>query len=136
MKRKLEVVLFLLGFFIGLNCIFKNDESSVIFENGLEARAVDNEISSYQKIRILCFIGTSAKNFRTRAIHVRETWAKHCDKLIFASNTSDERLGSISLNVSDEYYHLWDKIKETLRYIHENYIDDYEWCVFFHVIFA
>lgn len=106
MKIRIDVVfLFVIGFSVGLTVFTVNR----ITESGYSRNAhTVNEIRNFRKIRLLCFIATTKKYFRRRAIHVRETWSQHCDKLVFTSQTTDDRLGSIGLNVTfDDYEHLW-----------------------------
>lgn len=80
-----------------------------------------------KNIRILCVLLTSAENSHSKAIHVRQTWGKHCDKLIFASSKTDNNLGAIDVGIVDDHDHLWGKIKQILHYVHENFVNDYDW---------
>ena len=40
--------------------------------------------------RILCWISTYPPNHRTKAIAVRDTWGRRCDKILFMSNEYGE----------------------------------------------
>lgn len=105
LKRARNVpIFFIVGFLIGMAPFHKLPS---VTKTELNVQRVDNSVSNPRKIRILCFIGTTVKYFGKRAIHVKETWGKHCDKLIFVSNTTNDRLGSVGLNVTDDYLHLW-----------------------------
>lgn len=105
--------------------IFENDymNSSEQFHNN------HKNISKFleKEVRILCWIMTCPENHKSKARHVQETWGKRCNKLIFISSEYDEKLGSISFNVSEERMQLWDKTKQAFEYIYNNYKDKYDW---------
>ncbi|KAA0187692.1 hypothetical protein HAZT_HAZT006703, partial [Hyalella azteca] len=58
---------------------------------------------------------------------VRDTWGKRVDKLLFMSSREDDSLPSVKLNVTERYDHLWGKTKEAFKYVHQRYIDYYDW---------
>lgn len=130
--KKTLLFIFLISFTISfiLSNIFSGNLTETrhyLFPNRADIKQSDTVEIVAQKIRILCLIPTAAKNHQLRAIHVRETWGKHCDKLVFGSVITDNRLGSIGFNVSDEYKMLWIKMKYLLDYVHRNFIDEYDW---------
>lgn len=86
-----------------------------------------NGVAAVKKIRILCFITTSPKFHGQKAIHVTETWGKHCDKILLSSTKTDVNLGAIGFDVPDSHDFLWGKVKLMLKHIHDNYIDEYDW---------
>ena len=47
-----------------------------------------------------------------QAIHVKNTWGKHCDKLVFMSSKADPNLGAVALNLSEGRQQLWGKAKQ------------------------
>lgn len=82
----------------------------------------------YNEVRILCWILTTPKNHRTRAIHVKRTWGKRCNKLIFMSTQYDKSLDTIKLNVSNDKPNMtWGKTKRAFQYIYEKYRNDADW---------
>lgn len=82
----------------------------------------------YKEVRILCWILTTPANHRTRAIHVKRTWGKRCNKLLFMSTKHDASLDSIALNVSgDNSDVLWGKTKRAFQYINEHHRNDADW---------
>ena len=62
-----------------------------------------------------------------QAVHVKDTWGAHCDKLIFMSTKEDTNLGAIKLDVEDGRIGLWAKVKLACKHIFLNYFDDYDW---------
>lgn len=77
--------------------------------------------------KVLCWIMTSPPNHNTRAKSVKETWGKRCDKILFMSSKVDDSIGSIALPVKEGRNNLWAKTKEAFKYIHKNFINDYDW---------
>lgn len=48
-------------------------------------------------------------------------------RLIFSSAVTDNNLGSIGFNVTDDHDNLWGKVKLMLQYVYKNFLDDYDW---------
>lgn len=84
-------------------------------------------LQEVKKIRVLCFLNTRPASHSKKAIHIRNTWHNHCDKLMFASTLMDVNLGALAFNVTDDHSHLWGKVKLMLQYIHSNFINEYDW---------
>lgn len=100
--------------FLHVNQTFQNENPKV-------------RMGDVKKIRILCFLNTSPKTHATRAVHIFNTWGKHCDKLLFASSLTDINIGAMGLNVSDDHDHMWGKEKLMLQHIHKNHLNEFDW---------
>lgn len=91
----------------------------------------NSNISNFlrNEVRVLCWIMTYPENHKSKARHIKETWGKRCNHLIFISSVHDEKLNSIAFNVSADRLLLWDKTKQAFQYIYYNYQDEYDWVV-------
>lgn len=83
----------------------------------------------YEEVRILCWVMTTPKNHKTKAIHIRRTWGKHCNRLLFVTSEDDEELGeTVVINeVEDKYEVLWPKMRIAFERIYEKYANETDW---------
>ncbi|XP_030377836.1 glycoprotein-N-acetylgalactosamine 3-beta-galactosyltransferase 1-like [Scaptodrosophila lebanonensis] len=81
----------------------------------------------YKETKVLCMILTSPKSHQSRALHVKRTWGARCNKLLFMSTKTDKDLPIVALNVTEGYWSLWGKTRESFRYVYERYFRDYDW---------
>jgi glycoprotein-N-acetylgalactosamine 3-beta-galactosyltransferase len=81
----------------------------------------------YKEVKILCWIMTNPKNHKKKAIHVKRTWGKRCNKLLFMSSIVDPELDSIALPVKEGRDNLWAKTKEAFKYVYTHHLDDADW---------
>lgn len=79
----------------------------------------------------MCWIETYPKKLREKAIHVARTWGKRCDKTLYvtteAANDMENELDLVVVNVTEGYEYLWAKTTHALKFIHDRYIDKYDW---------
>ncbi|XP_025831894.1 glycoprotein-N-acetylgalactosamine 3-beta-galactosyltransferase 1-like isoform X2 [Agrilus planipennis] len=94
------------------------------FHNMEDTSVADNLT---RKVRVLCWVMTQPKNHQKKARHVKNTWGKRCNILLFMSTAEDESLPAIALSVKEERDFLWAKTKEAFKYIYKHYLDKADW---------
>lgn len=130
----------LFGILLGLSLstiLFYPNKVSNVFLNGriknfnghsLETKAnqsLADDLS--KKVRVLCFILTTPKNHKTRAFHVKNSWGKKCNRLLFMSSEFDLELETIALPVTEGRLTLWDKTRLSFQYVYNYHFNDAEW---------
>ncbi|XP_055849865.1 glycoprotein-N-acetylgalactosamine 3-beta-galactosyltransferase 1-like isoform X2 [Episyrphus balteatus] len=80
----------------------------------------------FEEVRIVCIVLTYADN-RDKATHLKATWGKRCNRLIFISNQDDQDLGAVDIGVEDSHDNLWTKTRQAFSYVYENLLHEGEW---------
>ncbi|RWS21835.1 glycoprotein-N-acetylgalactosamine 3-beta-galactosyltransferase 1-like protein, partial [Leptotrombidium deliense] len=86
---------------------------------------VANELK--RKVKVLCWVMTNPKNHESKAKHVKVTWGKRCNQLLFMSSEEDKNLPSIKLNVKEGRNNLWAKTRAAFAYVYNNHYNDADW---------
>ena len=60
-------------------------------------------------------------------MHVKHTWGKRCDVLLFMSSVKNDTFPTIGLNVSEGRNHLVAKVMQGFQYVAANYFDAADW---------
>ncbi len=81
----------------------------------------------YKEVRILCWVMTSPANIQSKAKHVKATWGKRCNVLLFMSSEADDELPAIELDVPEGRDFLWGKTREAFKYSYDNYKNKVDW---------
>ncbi|KAL5012402.1 hypothetical protein ScPMuIL_010953 [Solemya velum] len=118
-------------FYVSCNTRIRvTQQSATCQSNGKEQfQENDTRGTRQEDVRVLCFVTTSPANINKKAVHVKETWGKRCDKLLFMSSENNYSLPAIGLNVSEGRDSLWLKTIESLKYVHKNYRFDADWFI-------
>lgn len=100
-----------------------------IWKDDANEQNSDNNIVEYlfNTTRVLCWIMTQPDYHQSRAIHIRNTWGRRCNTLLFMSSQADETLPSIALPVEEGPDHLWNKTRLALKYIYDYHLNDADW---------
>lgn len=109
-----------------------NTSSQTTTKNHIDDRRMhhDNDATAKdleKRIRVLCWVMTSPKNLEKKAIHVKKTWGKRCNILLFMSSVSNLTFPTIGLNVSEGREHLTAKTVRAFKYVYEQYRDKADW---------
>ena len=70
---------------------------------------------------------TMPQNLDKKAVHVKHTWGKRCDVLLFMSSVENDTFPTIGLNVSEGRDHLVAKVMQGFQYVVANYFDAADW---------
>lgn len=81
----------------------------------------------FDEVKVICLVMTYSDNHKAKALHVKNTWGKRCNKLLFFSNTPDEALEIVVLNITESRDILWNKTKEAFKDAYENHFNDGDW---------
>ncbi|KAM9838420.1 glycoprotein-N-acetylgalactosamine 3-beta-galactosyltransferase 1 [Aulostomus maculatus] len=81
---------------------------------------------SSQTVRVLCWIMTGPKNMETRTKHIKVTWAKRCDLVLYMSSVESD-FPTVGLNVSEGRDNLYWKTIRAFQYIYQHHLDDADW---------
>ncbi|CAG9862134.1 unnamed protein product [Phyllotreta striolata] len=98
-------------------------------ENDTHHRMTDSRIADalYNKVKVLCWVMTAPKNHDAKAKHIKATWGKRCNVLLFMSSQEDKTLPAVALNVSEGRNNLWAKTKSAFEYVYRKHFDDADW---------
>ena len=139
-----EIFLFFVGFISGI-FLFLLIASSVKSSKDLKAQKSENSELVYydikrifyeqnlanklfNEVRVLCWVFTHPANHKTNVPHVRSTWGRRCNKLLFMSIESDpSQPDIIALPAENGRSHLWNKTRLAMKYVYENHFDDADW---------
>ncbi|XP_070000802.1 glycoprotein-N-acetylgalactosamine 3-beta-galactosyltransferase 1 isoform X2 [Penaeus vannamei] len=80
-----------------------------------------------QKVRVLCWVMTQPASHDKKAVHVKATWGRRCNKLIFISSKNNESLGAIDVGVEEGRNMLWGKTKAAYKYAYDHHLQEYDW---------
>ncbi|XP_073971215.1 glycoprotein-N-acetylgalactosamine 3-beta-galactosyltransferase 1-like isoform X2 [Rhodnius prolixus] len=93
------------------------------FNNSAQKQTFETQ----NRVRLLCWVMTSPVNHKTKAVHVKATWGRRCDILLFMSSKGDVNLPAVALSVNEGRNNLWAKTKKAFAHIYDNYFDQADW---------
>ncbi|XP_076611285.1 glycoprotein-N-acetylgalactosamine 3-beta-galactosyltransferase 1 isoform X2 [Chaetodon auriga] len=69
---------------------------------------------------------TGPKNLESRTKHIRETWGKRCNKVLYMSSVKTD-FPTVALNVSEGRENLYWKTIRAFQYVHQHHLDEADW---------
>lgn len=81
----------------------------------------------FSKVKVLCLVMTHPENHQSKALYVKKTWSKRCNKLLFMSSSYDPILETIVLPINDTRDLLWGKTKKSFQYAYDHHLTDADW---------
>lgn len=69
---------------------------------------------------------TNPKNLQSKAIHVKSTWAKRCNKVLFISS-EDTDFPTVAVVDHEGREYLWQKTRGAFQHIYDNYLNEADW---------
>ncbi|XP_027026358.2 glycoprotein-N-acetylgalactosamine 3-beta-galactosyltransferase 1-A [Tachysurus fulvidraco] len=81
----------------------------------------------YKKVRILCWVMTSPSNLQSKARHVKATWSRHCNTVLFMSSKDDHDFPAVGLETGEGRDQLYWKTIRAFHYALKNHGDDADW---------
>ncbi|CAM4633954.1 unnamed protein product [Leuciscus chuanchicus] len=79
-----------------------------------------------QKVRVLCWVMTQPQHLESRTQHVRDTWGKRCNIILYMSSKESD-FPTVGLNVSEGRSQLYWKTIRAFQHIHKHHLDDADW---------
>ncbi|XP_039614150.1 glycoprotein-N-acetylgalactosamine 3-beta-galactosyltransferase 1-B-like isoform X2 [Polypterus senegalus] len=81
----------------------------------------------YNKVRILCWVMTCPSNLEKKARHIKATWSRHCNTVIFMSSIDNPSFPTIGLNVTEGRDQLYWKTIRALHYLEQHHLNEADW---------
>lgn len=81
----------------------------------------------YQKVRVLCWVMTGPYNLQSRARHVRATWSRHCNMVVFMSSEEDPDFPTVGLGTKEGRDQLYWKTIRAFHYVYEHHASEADW---------
>ncbi|XP_077153893.1 glycoprotein-N-acetylgalactosamine 3-beta-galactosyltransferase 1-A-like isoform X1 [Ranitomeya variabilis] len=79
------------------------------------------------KFRVLCWVMTAPAHLESRTIHVKNTWTRHCNKILFMSSSTSESFPTIGLDTNEGRDQLYWKTIRAFQYIHKHHFHEADW---------
>ncbi|XP_042347958.1 glycoprotein-N-acetylgalactosamine 3-beta-galactosyltransferase 1-A [Plectropomus leopardus] len=81
----------------------------------------------YKKVRVLCWVMTGPYNLQSRARHVRATWSRHCNMVVFMSSEEDPDFPTVGLGTKEGRDQLYWKTIRAFHYVYQHHASEADW---------
>lgn len=91
---------------------------------GEDSRMAD---ALYKKVRILCWVMTGPSNLEKKARHIKTTWSRHCNVVVFMSSVEDPDFPTVGLGTKEGRDQLYWKTIRAFHYAYEHHGHEADW---------
>ncbi|XP_026851701.1 glycoprotein-N-acetylgalactosamine 3-beta-galactosyltransferase 1-B [Electrophorus electricus] len=81
----------------------------------------------YEQVRILCWVMTGPDNLQKKARHVKATWSRHCNIVVFMSSVDDPDFPAVGLNTKEGRDQLYWKTIRAFHYALQKHGEEADW---------
>ncbi|XP_051516305.1 glycoprotein-N-acetylgalactosamine 3-beta-galactosyltransferase 1-A [Myxocyprinus asiaticus] len=81
----------------------------------------------FKKVRILCWVMTGPSNLQSKARHVKATWSRHCNVVLFMSSEEDRSFPTVGLGTGEGRDQLYWKTIRAFHYALKNHGNEADW---------
>ncbi|KAI7794221.1 putative glycoprotein-N-acetylgalactosamine 3-beta-galactosyltransferase 1-A, partial [Triplophysa rosa] len=81
----------------------------------------------FRNVRILCWVMTGPSNLQSKACHVKATWTRHCNVVLFMSSEEDRSFPTVGLGTGEGRDQLYWKTIRAFHYVLKNHGNDADW---------
>ncbi|KAG9340261.1 hypothetical protein JZ751_021704 [Albula glossodonta] len=108
---------------------WKVEGSALINLNHPHLTGEDSRVADelYHKVRILCWVMTGPSNLQKKARHVKATWSRHCNLVVFMSSEEDRDFPTVGLGTGEGRDQLYWKTIRAFHYVLKNHGDEADW---------
>ncbi|XP_017563486.1 glycoprotein-N-acetylgalactosamine 3-beta-galactosyltransferase 1-A [Pygocentrus nattereri] len=108
---------------------WKVEGSALINLNHPHLTGEDSRVADelYKKVRILCWVMTGPSNLQSKARHVKATWSRHCNTVLFMSSVEDRSFPTVGLDTGEGRDQLYWKTIRAFHYALKNHGEDADW---------
>lgn len=109
--------------------VWKKDRSALFNLEHPHHRGEDSRMADelYKKVRILCWVMTGPSNLEKKARHVKATWSRHCNIVVFMSSVDDPDFPTVGLGTKEGRDQLYWKTIRAFHYAYEHHAHEADW---------
>lgn len=109
--------------------VWKKDRSALFNLEHPHHKGEDSRMADelYRKVRILCWVMTGPKNLEKKARHVKTTWSRHCNVVVFMSSVDDPDFPTVGLGTKEGRDQLYWKTIRAFHYAYEHHAHEADW---------
>ncbi|XP_071349444.1 glycoprotein-N-acetylgalactosamine 3-beta-galactosyltransferase 1-B [Trachinotus anak] len=109
--------------------IWKKERSALFNLKHPHHRGEDSHMADelYKKVRILCWVMTGPSNLEKKARHVKSTWSRHCNVVVFMSSVEDPDFPTVGLGTKEGRDQLYWKTIRAFHYAYEHHGHEADW---------